>query len=332
MGIDTAKRVITEYLGSTEYNMVEIALFGGEPFLEFDLLRNICEWTWSKNWNTSYVFFIDTNGTLLNEQSKQWLVKNKQRLVLGLSLDGTRKTHNANREDSFDLIDFNFFREHWPNQPVKMTISDLNLENLAEDVIFIHENGFKMVGCNFASGKEMENFNDKIEIIANQLNILIDYYIDNPNIEVSPILNYPIWECELKKGETQKLCGTGESMTLIDVDGKKYPCSYFSPLTMPDSILQLMDRVDFSDHLMFIDNDCYKNCYIYPICRGCYGDNMVLTGKVNKRSYQKCMLNKILSKATAKLLGKKMLLKDPNNITSLEKYTIKAICQIMKNY
>lgn len=332
MDLDIAKRAITAYLNSTEYQLVEIALFGGEPLLEFELLQHICEWTWSKVWNSSYVFFIDTNGTLLNEQIKHWLVKNKHRLVIGLSLDGTRETHNANRSNSFDLIDLNFFREHWHKQPVKVTISDLNLEHFAKDIIFIHENGFRMVGCNFASGQEISDFDDKIKIIVSQLDILIEYYLNNLNTEVSPILNYPIWKCEMKTKESRKICGTGESMILVDVDGKEYPCPYFSTLTMPDSFLQSIKTIDFSNHDLFTDNDCKNNCYIYPICRGCYGDNFMSTGKVNKRSYQKCSLNQVFSKATAKLLAKKMLSKDLKKITEIDKYTIKAICQIMEKY
>lgn len=331
MDLDTAKSAIAECLNSSGYQFVEIALFGGEPFLEFELLHDVCEWTWSKTWNTSYVFFIDTNGTLLDSNIKQWLVKNKQRLILGLSLDGDRKTHNTNRSDSFDLIDLDFFRKHWPKQPVKVTISDLNLGHLAKDIVFIHKNGFRMVGCNFASGKEIMDFDDKIEVIVSQLNILIDFYLDNPNIEISPLLNYPLWKCELKPQEPQKICGVGENMVLIDVNGEKYPCSYFSPLTIPKSLLQSFN-INYSDYNLFVDNDCEKSCYIYPICRGCYGDNLVSTGMINKRSYQKCMLNKIFSKATAKLMAKKLLSKDLKDITEIDKYTIKAISQIIEKY
>jgi len=63
---------------------------------------------------------------------KNWFTANNDLFVLGLSLDGTRNTHNHNRSNSFDDIDIDFFLKTYPNQGVKMTLSEYSLPQLTE--------------------------------------------------------------------------------------------------------------------------------------------------------------------------------------------------------
>lgn len=108
-------------------NRAEITFFGGEPLLRFDLIKDIFDYTTSK-WSTNnYRFFASTNGTILTEKMKEWFSFQKDHFVLGLSLDGNRLTQNENRSNSFDLIDFDFFLSNWPQQNVKMTVSEKSI-------------------------------------------------------------------------------------------------------------------------------------------------------------------------------------------------------------
>jgi radical SAM protein with 4Fe4S-binding SPASM domain len=324
----TAKNTIKKYLTVGEYNRIVIKLFGGEPFLEFELIKEICEWTWSKKWIKEYLFFIDTNGTLISNEIKEWVIKNRERLLLGLSLDGTKKTHNLNRCNSFDKIDLNFFKENYPNQPVKMTISDRNLSNLAEDVIFIHKLGFKIGSCNFAEGVAMTNFKSNYDIIAKQFQLLIDYYLLNTDVEAVPLLNIPLRYCEISKLRKIKQCGVGESISVVDVDGKIYPCSYLSSLSLTQRQLRDIQQIDFTNTELFIDTECEKNCYLFPICNSCYGDNFISTGKLYKRSFQKCELMKLRIFAATNYKAKLLLRKQQTEITYEDSMTINAIAKI----
>ncbi len=63
-----------------------------------------------------YHIFIPTNGTLFTPAIKDWLIKRKQRITVGLSLDGTKRMHDTNRSKSFDSIDLQFFLLHYPQQ------------------------------------------------------------------------------------------------------------------------------------------------------------------------------------------------------------------------
>ena len=69
-----------ELLKPSDYAFLKIDLFGGEPFLEFDTFRTICEHIWSKSWNRNYMIYTTTNGTLVHGEIKEWLSKNAYRI------------------------------------------------------------------------------------------------------------------------------------------------------------------------------------------------------------------------------------------------------------
>lgn len=330
MTIGIAKDALKYYLTTGDYEEIKISFIGGEPLLEFNLIKDVCEWIWSQSWTKKLLFFATTNGTVMTQEMKEWFVKNRKRFWLGLSLDGDKPTHDANRCNSFDLIDLDFFLTNWPEQPIKMTISDKNLNRLADDVIFIQERGFQLVGCNFAEGYLMEDFESKLPIITEQYDKLVDYYITHEEYNDPHVFNMPFANCETRVDIDRKRCGTGDNMAVIDYDGKKYPCTFFSPISMSDEQLAQAFQTDFHNSSAFIDKECYENCYIYPICHGCYGDNFCTTGNLSKKSYQKCALNKVKAMATAKYKSYKLSekLKNATEISETDSNTIKAILKI----
>ena len=106
---DIAKKAIEEAFTDSSFNEVEIDFFGGEPFLAFNDMKEICEWFWQQDWPKPYIVFAPTNGTLVHGDVRDWIYKNRERFFLGLSVDGTASMHNLNRCNSFDKIDLDFF-------------------------------------------------------------------------------------------------------------------------------------------------------------------------------------------------------------------------------
>ena len=43
---------------------VEILFHGGEPFLAFERIKEICDWIWTQEWPVKYICYATTNGTL----------------------------------------------------------------------------------------------------------------------------------------------------------------------------------------------------------------------------------------------------------------------------
>lgn len=306
MAIETAKDIIGRYLNSEDYEEVEISFFGGEPFLEFTTIKTVCEWVWSQKWRNRYIFFATTNGVLVQNETKEWLRKHKEQFWVSLSLDGMRDSHNANRSNSFDKIDLRFFKECWPKQTVKMTISKETIGHIYENIVYIHSLGFDITGTNFAEGIDWEE-EKYISIVAPQLEQLCRYYIDHPDIKPVPLVNMALHKCEETRAEHKKWCGCGERMATFETDGAKYPCTFFTPMTFSKETLRYIEQLDFSDASAFTDEDCLRECYIEPLCTSCYGANLLSTGYVNKRDRSKCALMRLRAVYSAALKAHKIL-------------------------
>lgn len=331
MPIDVAKNVLTKYLNEDIDSILAINLFGGEPFTRFLFIKELCEWTWRHEWPREYIFCADTNGVNLSDEIKLWTSSNSYRFKMLLSLDGTPETHNRNRCDSYEKIDIDFFVKYWPEEGVKMTISDLRLSSLAEDIIFLHSKGLRIKGANFAEGINISNFDASYSKIKEQLAILVNWYADHPDVDVSQLFDLELSLCESHKKQRIRYCGCGTNATkVVDIDGTEYPCTYFFPLAMSKNELDCIRQLDFGDERLFINEECLENCYIYPICKGCYGDNYTATGHLNKRSEQKCKLAQLRALAVASLQAKRIINKNMSEITRREYDTIVAIKNIMR--
>ena len=109
ISLDTVKSIIlkemTEDNGFTE---VEFDLFGGEPFLEFELIKEIEKYFHEIVSDKCYTIFATTNGTLVHGDIQKWLIEHSEVFVCGLSYDGTQEMQNTNRSNSANLIDLDF--------------------------------------------------------------------------------------------------------------------------------------------------------------------------------------------------------------------------------
>lgn len=318
MSFETAVSILDKELSnSSDYDYVEVAFHGGEPLLEFDLLRDICEWVWAKDYGCNYYFFATTNGTLLNEEMKEWFLQNGNRIMLGLSLDGTKEVQDHNRSGSYDMIDLAFFKELWPNQPVKMTISDYTVGKLAESVIHVHNCGFK-VSANFAFGIEWGKTD--LDHLDDELEKLIEYYAVNPNIEPCSLIGQKF---ELAGTESRRWCGAGKSMKVYDTEGNLFPCHYFMGFSIGETQSEKSLDIDFSNDEIFRSDEC-SGCAVYPVCPTCYGYNYASTGSVSKRDRGLCSLTKHCV-AAGSMLAYLRLSKFSNEILGIDESKRKRI-------
>ena len=277
---------------------VEFSFHGGEPFLKFDLMRETAEYFWKKyNPENKYVFFSSTNGTLLTEDNEEWLYGHKEHFWCGLSFDGTKAMQDKNRSNSADDIDLNFFAETWPKQPVKMTVSLTTLPNLAEGTIFLHNRGFE-VNNNLAYGLGW-NDDANIKIFSGQLETLMDFYLENPDITPASILSLNVeWFTKDNKVEPRRFCGAGKQMKCFDTEGKEYPCHFFMDINSAGNKPKTSGMEILKTEDCLLDSFC-KDCEIRLVCPTCYGYNFVATGDPAKRDRNLCILSKIQAAACA---------------------------------
>ena len=333
--LDTAKTVVDRIFDNMPNGTkgVEIGFIGGEPLLEFNLLKEIVEYTRKKKRDSNYLFFASTNGTLLTEEMKEWFSVHKDSFVLGLSLDGARETHNYNRSNSFDEIDIDFFLANWPNQTIKMTLSEYSLPRLAENIKFLHSRGINNIGgVNLSEGTFDWSNSDYLKILAPQLKELVEFYVDNDTLELNQMFSKGLRFCEAKEKKRQKWCGTGTNCHFFDVDGKKYPCAFLSPMTFSKDELFEIAKIDFTNDDNFLDDDCFANCYIYPICPTCAGANYLVNKNFKERDKSRCRIQKLISLFIADLQAKRIL-KNPKKYENEKLYdTIEAIKKIRSLY
>jgi sulfatase maturation enzyme AslB (radical SAM superfamily) len=121
---------------------------GGEPLLEFDLLREAVVF-FKKNCTDkkTEIDTIPTNGTILRKDVLDFIKDEK--LKIAFSFDGDRMTNAArsykNGDPVFDAVwrnmeKFHVFMGHPPS--IAMTVLPINVRNLYANIDFLMENGF----------------------------------------------------------------------------------------------------------------------------------------------------------------------------------------------
>ena len=331
MPIEVAKAAVDyEFAHSDGYDEIEFDLFGGEPTLNWEVVRELVEWTVVQAYNMPFVFFLETNGTLVHGNIQQWLIDHKDHVSAGLSLDGTPETHNRNRSNSYDQIDIGFFLLHYPEQSVRMTVNSSTVGNLFQDIVHLHTLGFADVEATFAHGITWES--DRIDKdLKEELGKLCNYYLDHPEIAECSIFDMPLPRL-LRRGPTiQQWCGTGKSMTSYGVDGKRYPCHTFQSNTTSASNAVVLGEIDFERIDDFSDPECSR-CILETVCPNCYGMNYARNGAILKRDKGLCGISKARALAISYLRARQIE-KDPKRMPPNETYqTIAAIAAIQNEF
>ncbi len=311
---------------------IEFLFFGGEPLLRFELIRQVVRFVIEKQPKQKCRFFASTNGVLLTKDMKEWFRGKKDIFVLGLSLDGKKESHNYNRSQSYDKIDIGFFKETWPEQNVKMTVSEHTLANYASDVIFLHSLGFGINGGEICLGNNDWQKSGLLELYAKQLMQLIDYYSNCNYSRYNAMFDIDIALCAAKNKLPRKQCGIGDKLFFFDTDGQRYPCTFITPMTFDECTIDSIMTTDFKNSENFTDLNCLKNCYLYPICKRCPAENYLKNKSFKQWNIDKCGYTEILALAVSEIETRKII----NNPKIYDEtklfYTIEAIKKIRELY
>lgn len=279
--------------------------FGGEPFLRFDIIKEVVSFLQSKAWPKKWRCFASTNGTLVHGEVQEWLDSNKSFFTCGLSLDGTPAIHNHNRSNSYDSIDLDFFKRTWPGQSIKMTISEYTIDSLADGVIHLHNLGFK-VACNLAYGIDWEMPYSE-DALNRELLKLVEYYLLNPDVEPCTLLNMKVdyISSYINKETVHKWCGVGTHMAVYTDDENHYPCETFIPMSLGRT---LDENITFKNEypIECLDAKC-QPCIYKHICPTCYGSNYKQFGDIFKKDDGYCGLMRCVFRANAYLRFKQVL-------------------------
>lgn len=214
----------------TKENRKKLSFLGGEPFLDFDLLKEAIKFFKKHNINkTSVIDTIPTNGTILTSEILDFV--KKENLNISFSLDGDQISNSVrkfqNGEDSFDQIWNNLikFRDHMGEPPlVKMTVLPSNVHNLHSNVKFLVENGFYNTWPN--PGVLKVTWTQKnTDIFIHQYEKLLKFYLKIRLLRKSINL-VPVDQLleEPEKGTDIFCCGLGQEPILFS-DANIYTCT-----------------------------------------------------------------------------------------------------------
>ncbi len=327
MDLQVAKEVIEhEFANSRDFDEIEFDLFGGEPTLRKDFIVELVEWTIGRQFAKPFLFFIQTNGTLVHGSFQEWLIKNKTYVYVGLSLDGTPETHNHNRSGSYNQIDLGFFLAHYQEQGARMTVNNATAHNLSNDIIHLHNLGFNRIDAYFAYGVDWLA-EGTAELLARELRKLCDFYLGNPQIKECSLFDMHLPRLIHNRQTREKWCGTGTQIVSVGVDGKRYPCQTFQPNTNPHPVE--LGGIDFNAITDFGDPEC-GSCAIEALCPSCYGINHLKTGNLLTRDKSMCRVTKLRALAVSYLRGMQIRT-NASSMTPPEVYqNIRAIGIIQK--
>lgn len=306
MDINIAKRaIIAAFKDCRGFDEVEFDLFGGEPVVRKSMIMNLVEWLRAQSVPLPYCFFLQTNGTLVHGDFQEWLLKNRDIVNVGISLDGMPETHNRNRTNSYALIDMEFFVKNYAKQGVRMTVAPQGVKTLADDIRHIHRLGFERVDAFFAFGVDWgdESARDLQQDVEYQLYDLANFYLRNPELKECSLFDMELTRLLKKNERSQKWCGAGESMLSISVDGNIAPCHMFqsnSNTRAPDN--QTVARLLRKE---ITDESCAA-CEIESLCPNCYGMNYLRSGDIAKREKSLCYVTKIRTLAVSYLRARQI--------------------------
>lgn len=98
MSKETAEQAVEfAIVGSRMRHNLELDLFGGEPLMNPEVVKHVINYVRRRETETgkNIKLTLTTNGTLLNDEMIQFL--NENRVMLVLSLDGKKETHDNMR-------------------------------------------------------------------------------------------------------------------------------------------------------------------------------------------------------------------------------------------
>lgn len=333
MKYETAIKLIDNEINTpNEYDSITVDFMGGEPFLEFELIKKICHHYWKTQTAKPVYFYTTTNGTLVHGEIKKWLRENHAKFKCALSLDGIKQAHDINRCTSFDKIDIDFFRKMWPEQKVKSIVSEKTLSVLSDSVKYLHFLGFPNIEIKLAYGFDWTE-KWKSEMFIKELEKLIDFYLEHTEYEPCSFLNLKIEKALAPLSVVEKWCQAGEKTISYDMDGDKYPCRYFQDLKKSKLLtLEEIWKTDFTSIQESLEGSCRK-CILRNLCRTCYALNYEQNGKYGKKSFASCQVTRDMAYMTAKLrkakISKKVHL---SKLTDNEQLVLKTCEVIIERY
>jgi uncharacterized protein len=291
MDFKTAQRSVDMFMPLSR-KMPLIGFYGGEPLNNFDLIKQIVDYT---NKTYSYklpIFSITSNFSSVPEKIINEIVKNK--INITVSLDGPKEIHDKNRRfkdgrPTYDKIIENLtkvekFSLGYTQNHFSYNATCTNTDNLTEMVRFFQEN--RQFTNSRINGVESKGLKEKMKGNQDKINFsFVQEYVSSILDEKDSGVLRTFFDRNLKKiclrdtkvtPSTLMLngcCYPSKHKLFIDTDGTAYMCERFGkrvPIGDVDSGINnsLIDGI--MGRFLTIRNDyCTNGCWAQRLCTPC---------------------------------------------------------------
>lgn len=219
---------------------LEVDFFGGEPLMNWEVVKQLVEYGRSKEkeHNKNFRFTLTTNGVLLNDEIMEFLNKEMSNVVL--SLDGRKEVNDMmrpfrNGKGSYDMIvpKFQKFAQKRGQKDyyIRGTFTRNNLD-FSKDVIEFADLGFKQMSIEPVVASEEESYaiqKEDIPQICEEYDKLAKEYIKRK--KEGRGFEFFHFMIDLEQGPcvAKRLsgCGSGTEYLAVTPWGDLYPCHQF---------------------------------------------------------------------------------------------------------
>lgn len=309
MSLDVALKAIDMIVSkSANRHNLEVDFFGGEPLLNFDVVKKTVEYARSieKAHNKNFRFTITTNAMLLNDEIIDFF--NKEMYNVVVSIDGRRSVHDcvrktASGKGSFDTAIKNALRFKQLRKGqyyIRGTYTALN-KDFSKDVLFLNDLGFDQLSIEpvvLPENHRLAIKKEDIEQLKAEYDKLAEAYVERRKGE--KWFNFFHFMLDIYNGpcESKRLvgCGAGNDYVAVAPNGNIYPCHQFDG--EKDYVIGNVLDGSFNTEIpkFFAENNLLKkdkcrNCWAKYYCSGgCAANAIKYGGGINKPYELSCEL------------------------------------------
>lgn len=312
MSEEVAHRAIDYLLRYSEgRHNLEVDFFGGEPLMNFDVVRSTVEYARSKEkeFNKNFRFTITTNGLLLDDEKIDFINREMHNVVL--SIDGRREVNDRMRtrldgSGTHDAILPRFRRlveKRGDGQYyVRGTFTRYNLD-FAEDVLHLNEEGFDQISVEPVVTDPTVPYAirpEDLPAVFREYERLAQLILQRE--QQGKWFNFFHFMIDLEQGpcaiKRLRGCGCGNEYVAVTPQGDVYPCHQFvgyEQWKMGDVFSQALDgriKQQFARSTVYGKEEC-RNCWAKFYCSGgCNANAMIYNGDITKPHSLSCQLEK----------------------------------------
>lgn len=312
MSYETGKKAIDFLLEkSGDRENLELDFFGGEPLMNFEVVKQIVKYARSKEkeYGKRFRFTITTNGVLLDDDKIDFINKEMSNVVL--STDGRKEVNDRVRRrvdgtGCYDtimpkfkkLVDQRGDKDYY----VRGTFTKYNLD-FSNDVFSLYEAGFDQISVEPVVCDAKEDYaitEGDLPEVFKEYETLAARILEAE--KQGKKFNFFHFMLDLNQGpcaiKRLRGCGCGNEYVAVTPDGDIYPCHQFvghpeyKMGNLDEGTFNLEMKNEFAGANVYTKPECQK-CWAKFYCSGgCNANNYQYAGDIHNAHKLSCQLQK----------------------------------------